>query len=102
MAARCASISDAAHLTGQTAATQCYSNIGGNVAQNQAAVQQYAAAQSFGLSPPASDFTFTKVACGNNVSASYPFNVLGGGSSNSAVYIFNLTLTAQACYPIPS
>jgi hypothetical protein len=56
------------------------------------AIQTYAAQQSFGLNPPASDFTVSTPACGNQVSASYPFPF--------TAYIGNLTLSAQACFPI--
>jgi Flp pilus assembly protein TadG len=55
------------------------------------AIQTYAAQQSFGLNPPASNFTVSTPACGNQVSARYPFPF--------TAYVGNLTLSAQACFP---
>ena len=76
MAARCASIN----------ATVCPNS-------NPSAITNYAMQQAFGLSLPASTFTYSTLACGNQVSAIYTFafpNILNLGS---------LTLTAQACFP---
>jgi Flp pilus assembly protein TadG len=78
MAARCASIN----------ATLCPTS-------NPTAITNYATQQAFGLSLPASTFTYTQPSppCGNQVSASYTFeypNILNLGP---------LTLTAQACFP---
>ncbi len=97
MAARCASASDAAILAGQNLAanpTNCY-NSNGNAVANATGVQQYAAQQAYGLNPAPATFTVTTLACGNEVSASYPFSYLTSYffSTNS------LTLTAQSCYP---
>jgi TadE-like protein len=54
-------------------------------------IQTYAAQQSFGLNPPASNFTVSTPLCGYQVSASYPFPF--------TAYIGNLTLSAQSCFP---
>lgn len=57
-------------------------------------IQSYAAAQSFGLSVPASAFTVTAPACGTQVQAStvFPFVFSNLGMPS-------LTLTASSCFP---
>ncbi|MGH8552100.1 MAG: TadE/TadG family type IV pilus assembly protein [Methylococcales bacterium] len=57
------------------------------------AIKTYAAQQSFGLNPPASNFTVSTPACGNQVSASYSFPF-------TAYFPTPLTLSAQSCFPI--
>ena len=108
MAARCASVSDAAINAGRdpsaapaNSATNCY-NLNGNITANAARVKTYAASQSYGLTPAASLFSVSISPCGNLVSVSYPFNVLGGSTAPGYFFDFNMTLTAQACYPIPA
>jgi Flp pilus assembly protein TadG len=98
IAARCASLSDIAiKFGGLTNPTPCYSIVGANTnaTANAATVQSYAASNSFGLSPPASTFSVSAspAACtnGNLVTASYPFTAI--------TYLFQITLTAQSCYP---
>jgi Flp pilus assembly protein TadG len=76
MAARCASIN----------ATRCPTS-------NPGTITTYATQQSLGLSLPASTFTYSKPACGNQVSATYKY-VFPGIRNLSP-----LTLTAQACFP---
>jgi Flp pilus assembly protein TadG len=76
MAARCASINS----------TLCPNG-------NPGAITNYAMQQALGLSLPASTFTYSTPACGNQVNASYRFQFLD---------ILNLapfTLRAQACFP---
>jgi Flp pilus assembly protein TadG len=76
MAARCASVNS----------TLCPNS-------NPNAITSYATQQTFGLNLPSATFTYSAPACGNQVSASYPFQF---------PEIFNLaplTLTAQACFP---
>jgi len=76
MAARCASINT----------TLCPNG-------NPTAITNYAMQQAFGLSLPASTFTYSTPPCGNKVSASFAFVFPD---------ILNLsprTLTAQACFP---
>jgi Flp pilus assembly protein TadG len=74
-AARCASIN----------ATLCGSA---------SAIQSYAAQQAFGLNPPSSVFTVSTPACGNQVSASYPYQFF-----TSYFGVPTLTLTARSCFP---
>ena len=57
------------------------------------AIASYATQQSFGLTLPSSTFTYSTPACGNQVNATYTFQLPG---------IFGLralNLTAQACFP---
>lgn len=106
LAARCASVSDTAIKAGRDVRAQptsCY-NQNGNAAANVARLKQYAASQSYGLGPPTSAFTVSTsptVGCGNLVVASYPFNLLGGTTVANVFFNFSLTITAQACYPVP-
>jgi Flp pilus assembly protein TadG len=76
MAARCASIN----------ATLCPTS-------NPSAITKYATQQALGLSLPASTFTYSTPACGNQVSASYTFQF------PDILNLDPLTLTAQACFP---
>jgi len=76
MAARCASINT----------SLCPNN-------NPSAITNYAMQQAYGLSLPATTFTYSTQACGNQVNANYTFalpDILNVGP---------LTLTAQACFP---
>ena len=76
MAARCASINS----------TLCPNS-------NPGAIIGYATQQSLGLSLPASTFTYSTPACGNQVNASYSFQF------PDIIPVGPLTLTAQACFP---
>ena len=58
------------------------------------AIQNYALQNAFGLNVPASTFTVTAPACGNQVSATYTFQFIMGYVGLSAV-----TLNAQSCFP---
>ncbi len=60
---------------------------------NPDAVTTYASRQAFGLSLPASTFTYSAPACGNQVSASYTFQF------PDLFHLAPLALTAQACFP---
>lgn len=75
MAARCASINT----------TLCPNS-------NPSAITSYATQQAFGLTLPASTFTYSTPACGNQVNASYAFQFYG-------LDLGPLTLSAQACFP---
>jgi Flp pilus assembly protein TadG len=75
MAARCASIN----------ATTCNSA---------SAIQNFAAQQAFGLSVPASVFTATTPACGNQVAANYTYQFITGYFG-----LPSLALNAQSCFP---
>jgi len=56
-------------------------------------ITSYASQQAFGLNLPASTFTYTSPACGNQVSASYQFQF------PQILNLAPLTLTAAACFP---
>ncbi|WP_082747693.1 TadE/TadG family type IV pilus assembly protein [Bradyrhizobium macuxiense] len=56
-------------------------------------ITTYASQQAFGLSLPASTFTYASPACGNQVSASYQFQF------PQVLNMAPLTLTAAACFP---
>jgi Flp pilus assembly protein TadG len=58
------------------------------------AIQNYALQNAFGLNVPASTFTVTTPACGNQVSASYSFQFIATHFGLSSV-----TLNAQSCFP---
>jgi Flp pilus assembly protein TadG len=77
---------------GVEAAARCAS-VNKNACASASQVQAFAAAQSFGLSPPSSSFTVTAPACGNMVQASYTPTYL------PSFPIPTRTLTAQACFP---
>ena len=76
MAARCASINT----------TLCPNG-------NPTAITNYAMQQAFGLSLPASTFTYSTPPCGNQVRATYTFVF------PDILNLRPLTLTAQACFP---
>jgi len=75
VAARCASVNTRLCPTG-----------------NPDTITSYAAQQAYGLTVPASTYTYSVQACGNQVSATYSFQFHG-------LSIGPLTLTAQACFP---
>jgi Flp pilus assembly protein TadG len=77
---------------GVEAAARCAS-INKNTCASSSQIQTYAAAQSFGLSPPATTFTVSTPSCGNQVQASYTPSYL------PSFPIPTLTLTASACFP---
>lgn len=76
MAARCVSINS----------TLCPIN-------NPSAITNYAAQQTLGLNPPVSTFTYSSLACGNQVSANYTFQF------PELLNLSPLTLKAKACFP---
>jgi Flp pilus assembly protein TadG len=79
-AARCVSVSNAS-----TSKTPC---------PDQTTMQAYAAARTWGMTIPASDFTLTTPACGYQVTVTYPYTPIVG-------YIpLSMTLSATACYPV--
>jgi Flp pilus assembly protein TadG len=77
---------------GVEAAARCAS-INKTVCASASQIQSYASTQAFGLTPPASTFTVTAMACGNQVAASYTPAYL------PSFPIPTRTLTAQACFP---
>lgn len=56
-------------------------------------IKNYASQQALGLGLPASTFTYSSAACGNQVDASYAFQF------PTIIGLSPLTLTAQACFP---
>lgn len=53
----------------------------------------FAASEAFGLNPPASTFTVSTPACGEEVSASYKFNFV------TKYFGKSVTLSAMSCFP---
>ena len=76
MAARCASVNT----------TTC---------SDATSIKNYAVTQAYGISPPASAFTFSQPACGNQVSGSYVYSFLGSYFWGSA----QVTLSGSSCFP---
>jgi Flp pilus assembly protein TadG len=58
------------------------------------AVQSFAVARAAGLGLQKSVFSLTSPACGNQVSASYPFPFV-----LATLFPYSITLTAQSCFP---
>jgi Flp pilus assembly protein TadG len=98
-AARCASVNYAANQLGLSAS--CFPVAPSSVTTS--TIKTYAKQNSWGINPSSASFTVTvaggsptKNTCGTTpgyqVSASYPYNVMN--------YLFNVTLTAQSCFPI--
>jgi Flp pilus assembly protein TadG len=58
------------------------------------AVQSFAVSRAAGLGLQNSVFSLTSPACGNQVSASYPFQFV-----MAALFPYSITLTAQSCFP---
>ncbi|MBR0712821.1 TadE/TadG family type IV pilus assembly protein [Bradyrhizobium liaoningense] len=57
------------------------------------AITRYASQQALGLGLPSSTFSYSSTACGNQVNASYAFQL-------PAIFgLSPLTVTAQACFP---
>jgi Flp pilus assembly protein TadG len=70
---------------------------GGVCAANDAAgisIAQYAASRAWGLSVPSGDFTLSTPVCGCKVAASVPFTPIV-----PKLVPYNITLTANACFP---
>lgn len=78
---------------GAEAAARCAS-VNKTLCGTTSQIQSYAVAQSYGLSPPASTFTVSTPSCGNQVAASYTYNVLFG-----YLGIKSLDLSARSCFP---
>ena len=57
-------------------------------------VISYAVTQSAPLTVPSGDFSASVQSCGSSVSVAYPFSFVVPN-----LFPFNITLTAQACYP---
>lgn len=70
---------------------------GGVCATNDAAgvtIADYAASRAWGLSIPSGDFTLSTPACGCKVAATHPFTPIV-----PRLVPYNITLTANACFP---
>ncbi len=78
---------------GAEAAARCAS-VNKTLCGSTSQIQSYAAAQSYGLSPPSSTFSVSAPSCGNQVSASYVYNFAFG-----YIGVPKVTLTAQSCFP---
>lgn len=78
---------------GAEAAARCAS-VNQTLCGSTANIQSYAAAQSYGLNPPASTFSVSTPACGKQVSASYTYNFVFGYFG-----VPNVTLSAKSCFP---
>jgi Flp pilus assembly protein TadG len=74
-------------------AARCAS-VNKTICPDASATKNYAAAQVFGLTVPSSVFSASQVACGNRVSASFSFGLIGGYYGVPLI-----TLTAAACFP---
>jgi hypothetical protein len=64
---------------------------------SESAVRAYAVGAAYGLSVPPETFALASAACGNEVTASYPYRFLSGRlvfASGSSV-----ALTARSCFP---
>ena len=64
------------------------------VCTDQTAVQNYAVAQSYGLSPPTSTFSYAVAGCGSLVTATYVYDYVTLYTGGPTV-----TLTGKSCYP---
>jgi Flp pilus assembly protein TadG len=78
---------------GAEMAARC-ATINPTLCSSPSSIQNYAAHQTYGLNPPPTTFTYTAAACGNQVSASYTFNILVNFFSLPSIGI-----TAQSCFP---
>jgi Flp pilus assembly protein TadG len=78
---------------GVEAAARCAS-VNTKTCTGSSTIATYAANNTMGVTIPSSAFTFSKVSCGNQVSASYDFAYL-----TNVFHAPKVTLAAQACFP---
>jgi Flp pilus assembly protein TadG len=97
MAARCASVSDAAIDAGfvpsTTTPTPCYSTSTKGASNNASTVKAYAVSNSWGVGVPSSAFSFPSGSCAspsNQVSSSYSETLMN--------YLFSPHLSPLSCY----
>jgi Flp pilus assembly protein TadG len=98
MAARCASVSDAAIDAGlgpSTTPTPCYSTSTKGAANNQSTVKAYAVSQSYGVGVPLSAFTPPP---GSGACASPSNQVSSSYSKTLMNYLFSPHLSPLSCY----
>jgi Flp pilus assembly protein TadG len=103
MAARCASVSDAAIDAGfvpsTTTPTPCYSTSTKGATNNQTTVKAYAVSQSYGIGVPLSAFTPPP---GSGACASPSNQVSSSYSQTLMNYLFSTHLSPLSCYPTNS
>lgn len=75
------------------AAARCVS-VNTHTCTNASTTATYAHNNTLGVSIPASAFTFSKVACGNQVAGSYSYAYF-----TNVFHTPNVTLSATACFP---
>ena len=96
VAARCASVAQASAMLNLNVAQCPSSNANSTVSiaipLGPNAITSYAAQNAYGLSLPASTYTYSAQACGNQVNATYSFQFYG-------LSLGPVTLSAQACSP---
>jgi Flp pilus assembly protein TadG len=97
MAARCASVSDAAIDAGfvpsTTTPTPCYSTDTKGASNNQTTMKTYAVSNSLGVGVPSRAFSFPSGSCpapSNQVSSSYSLTLMN--------YLFTTNLSPLSCY----
>lgn len=99
MAARCASVSDAAIDAGldpSTTPTPCYSTSTKRAANNQSTVKAYAVSQSYGVGVPSSAFT---VSSGSSGACASPYNKVSSSYSKKLMnFLFSTHLSPLSCY----
>jgi Flp pilus assembly protein TadG len=103
MAARCASVSDAAIAAGLDPATTgdntpCYSTDSQGASNNASTVKTYAASNSWGMDPPSSTFSIGSVSCASTANTVQATNY----NINLMKYLLSVTITPQSCYASPS
>jgi len=79
---------------GAEAAARCASVYFSSTCNSASAITNYAHDNTLGVSIPASAFTYTKIACGNQVTGSYNYSYL-----TNYFHATQVTLTAQSCFP---
>lgn len=77
---------------GAEMAARC-ATVNSTLCPNGSAITTYAAQQAFGLTLPTGTFTYSALACGNQVSANYSF------AFPQILNLSPVTLTAKACFP---
>jgi hypothetical protein len=123
MAARCASVSDAAIAAGLDPATNptlCYSTDTQGAANNASTVEAFAASNSWGMDPPSSTFSVGAGSARSSrsggmdlLSSTFSVGAVSCASTANVVkatnyninlmkYLLSVTITPQSCYASPS
>jgi hypothetical protein len=120
MAARCASVSDAAIAAGLDPATNptlCYSTDTQGAANNASTVEAFAASNSWGMDPPSSTFSVGARSARSSrldlLSSTFSVGAVSCASTANMVkatnyninlmkYLLSVTITPQSCYASPS